>query len=451
MSAERPVIVIGDHPALHRGFSTVGRHIARYLHGTGRWCVQFLARYPPPANAPAEPYEVFEGAEEHEGDGTWRLTGMLRGLLADADDASAVVLVLSIGTPLDQCLVLGSVGEAGVRSRVRLVAYAPVNVAPIAPGTADVLRRFDVVVPFTNHARRALDQACGAAGPTVSPPIPHGVDIGAFRPPLPEARRRTRMDLFGLEDDDLLVGYFGRNSGHKHPDMTVAVFAAFARGLYVTCRACARVTVADVDPLEGLATGPARCGVCGSDQLVTGARRDRARLYLHTELLDAKTRALSGGWDLARLARLYGISHQVVFSDALQIGEGVPEHELAWRMGACDIHFLPYEGGGWELTVLETAACGVANVVTDTSAPPEYAAPFSELVPTRLRLLDGAGLRGLIDPGSAVQALVRLADDPRHRQSLADHGLRSAARYAWAHIGPQWDQLLTAMVEGGKT
>lgn len=448
MSAERPVILIGDHPALHRGFSIVGRHIARHLHGSGRWRVRFLARYPPPASAPAEPYEVFEGAEEHEDEGTSRLTGMLRGLLADADDASAAVPVLSIGTPLDQCFVLESVDEAGVRSRVRLVEYAPVNVAPVPPATADTLRRFDVVVPFTDHARRALDRGFGPSGPTVSGPIPHGVDTGVFRPPPPDARRRTRMELYGLEGDDLLVGYFGRNSGHKHPDVVVSVFAAFARGLYVSCRACARVTVADVDPLDGLAAHPARCGVCGGDQLVAGARRDRARLYLHTELLDAAARALSGGWDLPRLARLYGISDRVVFNDALRIGEGEPEHELARRMGACDIHFLPYEGGGWELTVLETAACGVANVITDTAAPPEYAAPFSELVPTRLRLLDGAGLRGFIDPGGAVQALVRLADDPGHRQSLADRGPRTAARYAWEHIGPQWDQLLTAVVEG---
>ena len=448
MSPLRQVIVIGDHPALHRGFSTVGRHIARHLHGTGRWRVRFLARYPRPAHGAAEPYEVFEGAEEGEDEGTWRLTGMLRGLLEDADDGSPVVPVVSIGTPFDQCLVLESIDEAGVRSRVRLVAYAPVNVAPIAPGTADVLRRFDVIVPFTDHARRALDHGVGASGPTVSGPIPHCVDTGVFRPPAPEARRRTRMEIFGLEDDDLLVGYFGRNSGHKHPDMALSIFAAFARGLYVTCRACAQVTVADDDPLDGFATHPARCGVCGSDQMVSGARRERARLYLHTELLEAEARALSGGWDLPRLARLYGISDQLMFNDALQIGEGVPADELARRMGACDIHFLPYEGGGWELTVLETAACGVANVVTDTAAPPEYAAPFSELVPTRLRLLDGAGLRGFIDPGGAVQALVRLADDPDHRRGLADQGPRTAEHYGWEHIGPQWDHLLTAVVDG---
>jgi glycosyltransferase involved in cell wall biosynthesis len=448
MIAQRQVILIGDHPALHRGFSTVGRHVARHLHGTGRWKVWFLARYPPPANAPAEPYEVFDGAEEHEDGGTSRLTGMLRALLADADDASAAVPVLSIGTPLDQCFVLEGIDEAGVRSRVRLVAYAPVNVAPIPPAAADTLRRFDVVVPFTDHARRALDHGFGPSGPTVSAPLPHGVNVDVFRPTPPDARRRARMDLFGLEDDDLLVGYFGRNSGHKHPDMALWIFAAFARGLYVTCRACARVTVAEVDPLDGFSTLPVRCGVCGSAQFLTGAGRDRARLYLHTELLDGETRALSGGWDLPRLARFYGISDRVVFNDALQVGEGVPEHELARRMGACDIHVLPYEGGGWELTVLETAACGVANVVTDTAAPPEYAAPFSEQVPTRLRLLDGAGLRGFIDPGGAVQALARLADEPGHRQSLADRGPRTAARYAWEHIGPQWDQLLTA-VGGG--
>lgn len=450
MSPGHPLIVVCDHPSLHRGFATVGRHVARWLHESAQWRVHVIGRYPRAAAAWDEPYDVLDEGDEREGDGRWRMTHMLQRLVAEARDSTTVVPLLSIGTPGDQAFVLDRLLEAGIRSRVRLVAYMPVNAAPVSPAMAAMLAGLDVVVPYTEHARRALILARDAAGPAVASPIPHGVDVSAFAPPSPALRRQVREEVFGLADDDLLVGYFGRNSGHKHPDGALAVFAVFARGAYVTCRACGGVTVSDIDPVDGSVTRVTGCDRCGGDRLDAGVVRDRARLYLHTELLDPGTRQLSGGWDLQRLARHYGIEGQVVFNGDLKVGEGVPTGELARRMGACDIHLLPYESGGWELTVLETAACGVPNVVTETAAPPEYAGPFSELVPTRLRLLDGAGLRGFIDRGGAVQALVRLADDPGYRRSLAEQGPRTAARYTWEHIGPRWHQLLTAVVEGGR-
>jgi glycosyltransferase involved in cell wall biosynthesis len=170
---------------------------------------------------------------------------------------------------------------------------------------------------------------------------------------------------------------------------------------------------------------------------------------MHTELGTRGERRDSGGWDLERLAVRFGISAQVQFDRGLSIGEGVPASELALRMGACDIHLLPFEGGGWELTVLETAACGVVNVITDAGAPPEYAAPFSELVPVACRVFGATGMRSLIDVGQAVGALLQVAHQPGRRRRMSQSGQEEAVAYSWTVIGQAWHRLLATLAAGG--
>lgn len=123
-----------------------------------------------------------------------------------------------------------------------------------------------------------------------------------------------------------------------------------------------------------------------------------------------------------------GISDQVVFDRSIRVGLGVDEHELARRMGACDVHLLPYDSVGWELTVLETGACGVANIITDIAAPPEYAAPFSVLVPTVARPFNTNGVRGVIDMAS------------RSRRSIGCHAIAQSGS-GWVSAESTWPAL----------
>jgi glycosyltransferase involved in cell wall biosynthesis len=159
-------------------------------------------------------------------------------------------------------------------------------------------------------------------------------------------------------------------------------------------------------------------------------------------MLSRAERAYSGGWDLELLASRFDITKQVIFDRSLRIGEGVPVTELARRMGACDIHLLPFDRAGWELTVLETGACGVANVITDVAAPPEYARPFSELVPPAVGLFGPHGTRGIMDIGGAIEALLRLTVDPAHRRRLGQCGVDVARAHSWERVVQAWDGLL---------
>ncbi len=111
-------------------------------------------------------------------------------------------------------------------------------------------------------------------------------------------------------------------------------------------------------------------------------------------------------------------------------------------MGACDVHVMLSEGAGWELTVLETAACGVANIVTDHAAPAEYARPFSRMVPAGHHLVDWRGVRAIADLDRAAMALCELHDDPETRHGLGVVGRATALEYDWDQVGDMWDRRL---------
>lgn len=448
----RPLLIVGDHPLLHRGFSTVGRHIARGLHATGRWRVTMIGRYPRPDEGHPEPYQVLEAdrIDDVAGEGDARCCKLLQAALGTEPREGEPTPLLSIGTPFDQQRLLDGLAETGLRSHVRIVAYLALNYAPLPPGASRLLAQLDAVVPFTAFAARALADGCPRVGPpAVTTPIPHGVETGLFRPPDPAARRALRTARFGLGDSGFLVGYFGRNSGHKRPDLALRVFSTFALGAWSRCEGCSGTTAWALDPIDDSRTPPESCRQCGSSRVVPGTPNRHSRLYLHSELLTREQRTWSGGWDLARLIAASGVEDRVDVAPALRVGEGVSVTGLAALMGACDVHLLPSEGGGWELTVLETAACGVPSVITDAGAPPEYAAPFSMLVPPAASVLDSMGMRAFIDEGLAVDALVRLAADGDLRARLGAAGRAVAITHRWESIVPAWDRLLAELSTDG--
>lgn len=435
------LLVLGQHPALHSGFAVIGCQIATQLQAQG-WQVDYLGRGAPAPNPGPFPFQVHD--VDPRGDFTdARLHDGLRQLVREAAAAHPLTL-LSIGTAADHHLLLDLLAHLGLRQRVRVVTYLPVDFAPLRPLVGHLLKRADLVVPYTRYAVRVLEAWCRRAAvstASIAPPIPHGVGTEVFRPPAAELRSKVRRELFGLEKSDLLVGYFGRNSAHKHPDLALRIFAHFAQGRYGQCKECGHLDVCAHAPLDLSACSSGTCTACGGVS-VQGVAAPGARLYLHTDLHSGVALEITGGWDLELLARRLGIADRVLWNRELRCRRGVPAPELALRMGACDLHLLPYDSGGWELTVLETAACGVANVITDIAAPPEYAAPFSVLVPVGTAVLAPTCVRGLMDIGEGVAALVSLSRDPDMRTSLGQAGVRVAAALSWPRVVEQWHELL---------
>lgn len=433
----RDVVIVCENPTLHSGFSTVGRQVARSLHARGVR-VRYVARYPGPAGTPAEPYEVLEA--DREGDSSAeigaRLARTLDAVTADGPSGQAVPL-LSIGALWQHAELLAALGQRRLRGVGQVILYLAVDAAPLPPIVGTTLERADVVVPYNAFGAQALRRSGVTA--RIAPPIPHGVDTDVFASLADDERRTMRRERFGAGDDELLVGFFGRNCGHKRPDLVLRIFAAWVNGGVARCAGCAAPVERPLGPLGGAYGTLARCPHCGAGgPFERQAARSGARLYLHTELLTARERRVSGGWDLERIARRLGVADRVEFEPSLQLGRGVAATELARRMAACDVHLLPYEGGAWELTVLETGACGVPNVITDAGAPPEYAAPFSILVPPMMRVHGPGGARAFMDVGRAVAALQRLSGDPEERRRLGRRGIAVARAHRWDRIGGRW-------------
>lgn len=441
------MVIVGDHPTLHSGFATVGRQVARSLHARGVR-VRYVARDPGDTGAPPEPYEVLEiELDDHPAARAQsRLVRSLSSAVAASGPTGRVAL-LSIGGLHDHAELFTALRDARFPRPELVIVYLPVDCAPLPPVARATLDQADLVVPYTSFGAEAVRRAGVTAA--VAPPIPHGVDTGIFTPLEADERRAVRRTHFGLADDEFLVGFFGRNCGHKRPDLTLRIFAAWINGGVARCHGCAALVELPLDPVAGEYGVLRHCPHCGAGgPFERQSARSGARLYLHTELLTARERRVSGGWDLERMARRLGVHDHVLFDPSLQFGRGVAGSELARRMAACDVHVLPYEGGAWELTVLETAACGVPNVITDAASPPEYAAPFSILVPPMMRVHGPRGARAFMDVGRAVAALQRLSGNREERRRLARHGIEVARAHQWNRIGDDWLELLQSDLDG---
>ena len=442
------ILLVADHPSVHRGFATVGRKVAAALQASGTWEVHYLGRFHDGEAAQPLPYAVYASklhdAEDHLGQRTF--AALAAHLLRDLPEGQCVLPVLILGPVGDQAPLVRAALSAGLRRRLHVAAYVPVDYVPLPRERARFFRAVDTVIPYSAAGQRAIASCCADAGSPIDQPltpVAHGVDVSVFRPLPREARAAARASFFGVEGEELVVGYFGRNSRHKRADLALAIFRLFAQGHYGTCPPCGRTTAYPFDPTTYTYRPVSHCRHCGAGGLDPGRPRPDARLYVHAELLAPADQLVSGGWDLEELARRMGLGPQVIFNRELEVGRGVEEDELAARMAACDVHLLPYEGGGWELTVLETGACGVPNVITDYATPPDYARPFAECVPVAAYQARRHGeMVAVIDQEEATAALRRLADDPGRRRALGDAGVRVASEYAWERLGPQWLDLL---------
>lgn len=442
------VLLVADHPSLHRGFATVGRKIAGALQASGGWDVHYLGRFHDGAAPEPLPYAVHP-SKLHDPDdelGQRTFATLVARLLQDLPAGQRTLLVLALGPVGDQAPLVRAALAVGLRSRIHFAAHVAVDHVPLPRERARFFRAVDTVIPYSAAGQRAIACCCREGGvPLEQPltPIAHGVDVSVFRPLPDEARAAARAAYFGVAGDDLVVGYFGRNSRHKRVDLALAIFRLFAQGCYGTCNRCSRTTQDAFDPTT-YGYRPARgCRHCGAPGLETARRRPEARLYVHAEVLSPAEQLVSGGWDVEELVRRMGLGSQVILNRDLAVGRGVEEPELAARMAACDVHLLPYEGGGWELTVLETGACGVPNVITDYATPPDYARPFAECVPVAAYQARRRGeLVAIIDQEAAVGALARLADAPDRRAALGLEGVRVASQYAWERLGDEWLDLL---------
>jgi glycosyltransferase involved in cell wall biosynthesis len=159
---------------------------------------------------------------------------------------------------------------------------------------------------------------------------PHGIDTEIFKP----LDKKKVRDETGVEEDAFVVGIVAANKGNPSRKCFHESLQAFAR---------------------------------------LRERHENAILYLHTEI----SGAISAGLPLVEVATALGIPPEAIArADQYKLlFSPYPPEEMAAIFSSLDVLLNPSAGGGFELPVMEAAACGTPSITTDFSAMPEVAGP----------------------------------------------------------------------------
>ena len=227
--------------------------------------------------------------------------------------------------------------------------------------------------------------------------VPHGVDPATFRP-MPERRAAARAK-WGLKGFVFLsVGAMTPNKGIDH---LLRGFAAVAQK-----RGDARLVLKGLD------------GLHNSRQLVN-----------------------------ERLAGLPAAQRQALIDRIYYIGDAFTMDEMADLYAAADVYVAPYRAEGFNLPVLEAAACGLPIICTAGGPTDDFVADaFCRKIHTQLETVHYEGIVGkqlLPDFDHFIQLMLGAMDDEAWRKSASEQGPTYIhARYNWDRVA---EQLLAAL------
>lgn len=279
--------------------------------------------------------------------------------------------------------------ELRVQHPYKLILYFPVDGIPFPNVYAPLLRKADAAVAYSRFGQREALAACPDVDVTM---IYHGVDTDIFRPLGPKREYQESQQLGGR----FVVGCVARNQPRKLFPLLVKAFARFS------------------------------------------GDHDEALLYLHTDPADV-------GWDLAELARAYGIAERTAFSFQANVNNGIDTAGLNEIYNMMDVMVLPTMGEGFGLPILEAMAAGVPVVATRCSACEELVEGRGELIEVKAVIPVGRNCveHALPDTDDLLAKLKLLWSEPERRERHQRAGLEFAQMLRWENLLPQWEELLT--------
>ncbi|WP_395748067.1 glycosyltransferase family 4 protein [Prosthecobacter sp.] len=276
---------------------------------------------------------------------------------------------------------------------LRMVGYMPVDGGNLDPAAMAELNKLHAAVWYTNFGYR---EACAAGFTGQRQVIPHGIDTRMFEPGDRLAARRA----LGLKvpADAFIVGNVNRNQPRKRLDLTIQIFAAW----------------------------------------IKQHRIGNAYLLLHCAQKDT-------GWDLRRVAACYGVADRLILTGPEDIREMQDAERLKSVYHALDIQMTTTLGEGWGLTTMEGMACGVPQIVPDSSALGEWAVPAVKVPCSRTLIHPEINTLGaLVDEAPFVTSLQGLYQSYAARSLLAAQGLEHVrgAAFRWENVARQFQALL---------
>lgn len=237
-----------------------------------------------------------------------------------------------------------------------------------------------------------VDRLAARQNPDAYRPIAHGIEPDKFYPVDRQEARRA----WGLPEDAFVVLGVNTNQFRKRQDITIRAFAKFA------------------------------------------ANHPKALLVLHCQGGDSQL----VGWDLGQLARLYGVADKVICTHW-----GLPEitdEQLLLLYNTADVHINTGGGEGWGLTAIESALCGIPQLVPDWSATREIWKGAGGLLPVHdyrfeTRQLNTA--HAIVSTDATAHLLSYLASNETARVGMGNLCReRALSMPSWTEVGRQFEE-----------
>lgn len=276
---------------------------------------------------------------------------------------------------------------------VPVIGYMPVDGGNLDPAAMEALNTLHAAVWYTGFGHR---EACAAGFTGRRQIIPHGIDTEMFQTSDRHAARRL-LEL-KAPSGAFIVGNVNRNQPRKRLDLTIQIFASWIRQ----------------------------------------HRVPNAHLLLHCAQKDI-------GWDLRRVAAYHGVSDRLILTGAEDMRDLQDAGRMKFIYNSLDVQMTTTLGEGWGLTTMEGMACGIPQIVPDSSALGEWAAPAVKIPCSRTLFHPEINTTGaLVDEAPFVAALQALYQSKAARGRLAAEGLAHVRKEAfrWETVAWQFQTLL---------
>ncbi|MCB1277552.1 glycosyltransferase family 4 protein [Prosthecobacter sp.] len=280
-------------------------------------------------------------------------------------------------------------------SGVPVIGYMPVDGGHLDPASMKELNKLHAAVWYTRFGLKEAKEAGFRGRGHV---IPHGIDTGVFQP-VTRAEARRLLDL-NVPSNAFIVGNINRNQPRKRLDVTIQIFADW----------------------------------------IKQHRISNAHLLLHCARQDT-------GWDLRRVAAYHGVADRLILTGGENIRDMQGSEKLRLIYSSLDLQVTTTLGEGWGLTTMEGMACGIPQIVPDSSALSEWALPAVK-VPCSRQLMNPEinTVGSLVDDAPFVAALQKLYRDKTARARLSSQGIAHVRRneFSWKNVAGRFSTVLSA-------
>jgi glycosyltransferase involved in cell wall biosynthesis len=405
--AKPTILMMSDSPKLHTGQSVVIREVATGLAKLGRYNV-IVAGWGYDGTAHNLPFGMVRASSKDYGKAGNPKEGI------HSFEQMVAQLKPAILWTVGDSWMFDYVCELKNRADFKWVAYTPIDGEPIPKNWDAWLKNPDQLVMETEYGYNMVR----GFDPSIEPRwIYHGCNPGLYYPLPQEARLALRKKIkylrisgenqlshaSGLDAGDFVVGTLARNQPRKNYERNLKAFSVFAKD------------------------------------------KPHAKLWIHAAPVDK-------GYNLVQVAHCFGIEDKVIFTTKNRTYDGLSEEEMNSVVNMWDVHFLPTQGEGFGIPILETMAAGVPQVVTDYSAHVEFARKGGLLIP--VDPVDDFFLgtphpfqRAIPKPSVCAKVLQALYEDDALRRKFSVGARETAQKMSWEATIPQWEAVFNELLQ----